>query len=144
MPTFVWGTSTFAAGERSATMSTTSRGGSRRVASWWACTGASPKNSAGRPLGLDADGFLNEDKFLLHLTNLVRERITPLALRSLDMRPVWLSGKRILKVTVRPTHEPVFVRAKNASESFYVRTGPSTTALSHSDTVAYVRQHFKN
>ncbi|MAQ94826.1 MAG: ATP-binding protein [Rhodothermaceae bacterium] len=96
----------------------------------------------GFALGLEADSFPNEDKLLLHLTNLVRDRMTPLALRRLDLRPVWLRGTRVLKVTVRPASEPIYVRDKSGSEAFYVRTGPSTTALSHSDTVAYVRQHF--
>jgi hypothetical protein len=99
---------------------------------------------AGQPLGLDAEKFPNEDKLLLHLTNLVRDRMTPLALRQIDMRPVWLRGKRILKVIARPASEPVYVRDRSGNEAFYVRTGPSTTALSHSDTVAYIRQHFKD
>ncbi len=99
---------------------------------------------AGQPLGLDTEKFPNEDKLLLHLTNLVRDRMTPLALRQIDMRPVWLRGKRILKVIARPASEPVYVRDRSGNEAFYVRTGPSTTALSHSDTVAYIRQHFKD
>ncbi len=99
-------------------------------------------DDAGTPLGLDADGFPNEDKLLLHLRNLVNARLGPLAWRHLDAGCVWLVGKRALRVTAARAEAPVFVQDKGGAEAFYVRTGPATTALSPRETLAYCRRHF--
>ena len=95
----------------------------------------------GQSLGLDHDGFANEDKLLLHLRNLVANRLSLAAFRHVAFRVVSLSGQRVLRVDVRPSDAPMFLK-QGKEEQFYVRTGPSTTPLSMSETVEYVGRTF--
>ena len=82
----------------------------------------------GAPIGLDVDGFENEDRMHLHLVNIVNSSIGA---------PVWaymhanfddLEDGRVLVVRCEKARAPVYVKDGSA-ERFYVRTGPSTTEL---------------
>lgn len=97
----------------------------------------------GTPLGIEADGFANEDKMSLHLVNIVKERINPQALTSMSMHFEDHDGERVMVVRCRKSPAPAFVK-DGGQERFYVRTGPSTTELSTSQTMDYVKQRFEN
>ena len=95
----------------------------------------------GQPLGLAHDAFPSEDRLLLHLRNLVANRLSLAAFRHVAFRVVALGGRRVLRVDVRPSDAPAFLK-QGKDERFYVRTGPSTTPLSMSETVEYVGRTF--
>ena len=95
----------------------------------------------GTPVGLDVDGFENEDKIALHLSNLVNSRMGPSAWITLHANFEDYEEDRILAVHCEKAHSPVYVTEGN-TQHFYVRTGPSTTALNLSQTQEYIKQRF--
>ncbi len=92
-------------------------------------------------VGLDSDNFENDDKTLLHLTNLVKERIgmnhTTFINSSIEM----LNGKKVLRVDVSASIIPAYV-TYNQQEYFFIRTGPSTTELRTSEIYDYIYNRF--
>jgi hypothetical protein len=96
----------------------------------------------GTPLGIDADGFENEDRMSLHLVNLVKDRIGPIILPFIHARFEDYNGCRVMVVECSKARTPVFVKDGNL-ERFYIRTGPSTTELSASQTQEYIKQRYK-
>lgn len=91
----------------------------------------------GEPLGLGADGFENEDKMALHFVNIVKSRLGVGALTNLHPHFEDLRERRVMVVRCRSAPTPVFVKDGD-TERFYVRTGPSTTELSASQTQSYL------
>jgi hypothetical protein len=95
----------------------------------------------GTPLGIDVDGFPNEDKMQLHLVNLLKQRIGAEHLVHVESRFEAFDGKRVLIVKCKPSNVPVYLREGNI-EQFYVRTGPATTELLPSQIQDYIKQRF--
>lgn len=95
----------------------------------------------GNPVGVEADKFENDDKMLLHLDNLVKERIG--AQHSLHIQPRFddYQDKKVLVVECKPGKAPVFVK-DGSIERFFVRGGASTTDLSGSQTQEFIKQRF--
>jgi hypothetical protein len=95
-------------------------------------------------LGIEHDSFPNEDKFQLHLRNLLLERIVPSVADLVSFEPVTIDGKIICHVTVKPSkRDEVWLKPdKNAPERFYVRFGPSSTELAPREALAYIRNRF--
>ncbi len=91
----------------------------------------------GSILGVGADGFPSDDRFLLHLKNLVRDYIGIQFARYLEISLHELDGQKVCAVQCLPSREPVFFRRDN-QEYFYVRVGPSTQPLSPSQLMAYI------
>jgi hypothetical protein len=82
----------------------------------------------GTTVGLDIDGFENEDRLLLHLANLIRDRIGNQYHLYLDTHFAEYEDHRVLAVECAKSSSPVFV--KDGQESrFYIRTGPSTSEI---------------
>ncbi|MDR9756291.1 MAG: DUF262 domain-containing protein [Thermoanaerobacterales bacterium] len=96
----------------------------------------------GTPVGIDNDGFENEDKMSLHLVNLVKNHIGPTILPYVHMRFEDYNGHRVMIVECSKGKAPVFVKDNN-TEHFYIRTGPSTTELNASQIHEYIEQRFK-
>ena len=97
----------------------------------------------GSPIGIQNDGFGNEDKMSLHLINLVKSRMGIAALTNLHFHFDDHEDYRVMVLTCGTSPTPIFVK-DNGLERFYVRTGPSTTELSASQTQEYIRQKFAN
>lgn len=95
----------------------------------------------GKPLGIELDGFPNEDKMHLHLVNLLKQRIGAEHVVQIESRFESLEDKRVLVVKCRPSNLPVYLRDGNI-EQFYVRTGPATTELLPSQIQGYIKQRF--
>ncbi|MEP6850620.1 MAG: DUF262 domain-containing protein [Acidobacteriota bacterium] len=95
----------------------------------------------GVPVGIETDGFENEDKMSLHLVNLVKARLGPTVMQFLHLRYEDFEGSRVLVVETTKARAPVFAKDSNV-EKFYIRTGPSTTELSASQTQDFIRQRF--
>ena len=93
------------------------------------------------PVGLDVDGFENEDRMALHLSNILNGRMGPSAWITMHANFEDFEEGRILAIRCDKAHSPVYVTEGN-SQHFYVRTGPSTTELNLSQTQEYIRQRF--
>ena len=96
-------------------------------------------------VGIERDGFPNEDKFHLHLRNLLMDRIVPSVAEFVEFSIVTIDGKSICYIACKQSrrqeiwHKP----DKNSSELFYVRIGPSSTELQPRQAFAYIREHFE-
>lgn len=95
----------------------------------------------GNPVGLEADKFESDDKMLLHLDNMIKDRIG--AQNTLHIRPRFddYREKRVLTVECKVGNAPVFVK-DGVVERFFVRAGASTTELSASQMHEFVKQRF--
>ena len=99
-------------------------------------------DDAGTPTSLlAADGFADEDRALLHLSSLIRDRLGAYHALQLTSRFLDHAGQRVLLVEVLPGAAPAFVR-DGTVERFYVRQGPATTELTGSAMQAYIAQRF--
>jgi len=92
-------------------------------------------------LGIEKDQFLNEDKFLLHFSTLVNDRIGKHYVEQILSGLKEIKGKKILRVDCKPSPDPVFL--KGNGEEFYVRSGPSSVQLSTSEVLEYSKKHFR-
>jgi DNA-binding response OmpR family regulator len=91
----------------------------------------------GVPLGITADAFENEDKYLLHVNNRLQQHLG--AEHAANVRfGLYPSGSiKVLLVECSPASKPVFL-VDAGQESFYVRAGPGTRKLTMSQMLAYV------
>ncbi len=95
----------------------------------------------GTPVGIEEDGFSSEDKMALHLVSLVKERLGPTNMMYIHLRFDDYNETRVLVVECLPAKAPAFLR-DGSTERFVVRTGPSTTELTASQTQQYIKQRF--
>jgi len=96
----------------------------------------------GTPLGIEADQFESEDKMGLHLVNLVNGRMGPQAMAFVHVRFDEYEDRRVLMIECQKSPKPVFLK-DGETEYFYIRTGPSTTQLTASQTQEYIQQWWK-
>ncbi len=96
----------------------------------------------GSPIGLEVDGFENEDRMGLHLVNIVNRSMGPSVWPLVHMNSEDFEDGRVLAVRCERSRVPAYVRDGKA-ERFYVRTGPSTTELPTSSALEYIDQRFK-
>ena len=93
----------------------------------------------GEVLGLETDGFRNDDKLQLHFDNLIKQHVG-LEFAGLirgDLRAV--DGRQVFLVACGQSEEPAFLR-DGESEDFYIRMGPSTRKLPASRIVDWNRE----
>lgn len=95
----------------------------------------------GNPLGLNADGFKNDDKFLLHWFNLLKETIGADFIQFIESEILIYKFKQILFVSCEPAPRPAYFR-REGEEYFYVRAGNSTQSLKPSEMLAYIDEHY--
>jgi hypothetical protein len=95
----------------------------------------------GTPIGIDVDGFPNEDKMALHLTSLVKSSLNVLALPYIHIHFDDYMGTRVLIVECKRSPKEVFLKDGN-EQRFYIRTGPSTTELKADEIMQYTKIRF--
>lgn len=95
----------------------------------------------GTPVGVDADKFPNPDKMLLHLDNLIRERLGPKHMMYIHPHFEEYEGVQVLAVECSPSNSPVFVK-DGPVERFYIRMGASSPELTSSQTHEYIKERF--
>ena len=88
-------------------------------------------------LGIEADNFENEDKYLLHVNNLIQQHIGLEHAGFIGYQLVPVDSKRVLFIECQPSPSPVFLKISK-EEEFYIRVGPGSRRLSTSEVVAYV------
>ena len=96
----------------------------------------------GEVLGLDSDGFPNEDKMGLHLVNLIKDRIGDVFMPYVHPHFEDQEGKRVLIVRSEPGPKAAFLKDGNA-QRFYVRGGNATTELIGESVTDYIKQRFR-
>lgn len=95
----------------------------------------------GDSMGLEADGFPNEDKMSLHLVNLVRDRVGEVFLPYVHPHFEEFNGARVLAVRCEKGPKPAFVK-DGSLQKFFVRGGNSTAELQGASVTDYVKQRF--
>ena len=92
-------------------------------------------------LGIKEDEFLNEDKMLLHLSNLITSKMGNLAFNDIHITIVPIQHKNIIRVDCTPTNTPIFISDSN-NDYFFVRSGVQTVSYSIKNAVAYIKSRF--
>jgi hypothetical protein len=100
--------------------------------------GASDDGSA---IGIEVDGFPNEDKMNLHFVNLIKDRMGVGFMVHIHPRFEDLDSRRIFVIECKPSRSPVFIKDGNL-ERFYIRAGASTAELSASQIVEFIKSRF--
>lgn len=95
----------------------------------------------GSPVGIEVDGFENEDKMTLHLINLMKTRLGTLSISDVHIHFEDFQECRIMVVECGRSTKPVYYKDGD-NDRFFIRTGPSTTELSTKDAVEYQRERF--
>ena len=97
-------------------------------------------------VGIERDGFDSDDRFMLHLAQVVRNGLGARAGTCIDPRMQMVDGKAVCVVSCQRSPEPVFLVWKGVqsepSGDFFVRSGPGTVKLSPTDTGNYIRTRF--
>jgi hypothetical protein len=96
----------------------------------------------GTILGVEADNFVNDDKFLLHVWTLIKtsmgQDISPYIKTTLEK----FDEKTVCRVHCLRSPKPVFLRQNGFDEMFYIRIGPSSGNLDISEALKYIGEHF--
>lgn len=95
----------------------------------------------GTPIGIQADKFASEDKMSLHLVNLVKSRMGPVAIVNMHINYETHQETRIMKVVCQRSPAPVYVK-EGQTEKFFVRMGPATEELLVSHIPGYIKHRF--
>ncbi|MCO6388718.1 DUF262 domain-containing protein [Paracoccus sp. M683] len=95
----------------------------------------------GEVLGLEADGFPDEDKMALHLANLITSRLGDIFRPYVHPRFEEQDGVRVLMVRVEPGPREAFLKDGNL-QRFFVRGGNATAELQGNAITEYVKQRF--
>ncbi len=98
----------------------------------------------GEVSGIEQDNFENSDKFLLHLTNIMKQKIGKKYLYLIKNQLIKIKEKHVVLVEIKKSNSPVFLRNFQNEEEFYIRTGNSTTQISGSELVDYIGKRFKD
>lgn len=97
-------------------------------------------------VGIERDQLENEDKFMRHLAQVVRNGLGDRAGTCIDPKCQVVQGKTVCVVTCQRSPEPVFLAWKgmeaNPGGDFFVRSGPSTVKLDPESAQEYIRTRF--
>lgn len=95
----------------------------------------------GSPIGIEVDGFENEDKMSLHLINLMKTRLGVLSISGVHIHFEDFQNCRIMVIECGRSTKPIYYK-DGEIDRFFIRTGPSTTELSTKDAIEYQRERF--
>jgi hypothetical protein len=95
----------------------------------------------GTPVGLEVDGFENEDKMALHLVNLIRSQLGTLSMSLIHIHFDDFDDHRVMVVECSRAANPVYLKDGD-SDHYFIRTGPSTTELSTKEAIEFIKQRF--
>jgi signal-transduction protein with cAMP-binding, CBS, and nucleotidyltransferase domain len=91
--------------------------------------------------GIAKDQFESDDRALLHLTQMIKERIGEHFLQFIQASVERIGQEQIIRIDVNPSNLPAYL-TNNQDEYFYIRTGPSTTDLKTSMIYDYIDHRF--
>lgn len=96
----------------------------------------------GEILGIKNDGFPNDDRFLLHFKQLIKQHIGLNYSPMIEYTLVPVNGKEVLEIACKKSDEAVFLKTDKNDEEFYIRTGPSSERLTGSKLIEYVNRRY--
>jgi len=100
----------------------------------------------GSVTGIECDQFENDDEFMRHLAQVVRNGLGNRASTCIDSKTQIVQGKTVCLVSCQRSPEPVFLKWKETEVSpdgdFYVRSGPGSVKLNPESTAEYIRTRF--
>jgi len=101
----------------------------------------------GEVSGIEKDNFPDDDKFLLHFSNLIKEKIGKKFLHLIDFDIIKVENKKIMIVKCKQSNKPVFIKEDSSGgsggEVFYVRIGPGSVKLQGSEMLDYIKKRFE-
>ena len=89
-------------------------------------------------VGTELDKFKNDDKYLLHVNNSIKDCIGVQYANYVSFDLIPHEDQKVLYVNCKPAEEPVFLKNGN-DEEFYVRFGPSSKKLTTKEALAYMQ-----
>jgi len=93
--------------------------------------------------GIELDRFPNEDRFLLHLFNVIKSSMGEPVAALIRADMIHTGEQTACMATCEPSPFPVFLKfKKNQDEEFYIRTGPGSTRLSPAKLMSYIMERF--
>ncbi len=100
----------------------------------------------GSVVGIEHDQLENDDKFMRHLAQVVRNGIGDRAGTCIDPKIQIVNDKSVCLVTCQRSPEPVFLKWKGTEAApegdFFVRSGPGTVRLPPESAKEYIRTRF--
>jgi hypothetical protein len=100
----------------------------------------------GSIVGIEKDQLENDDKFMRHLAQVVRNGMGDRAGTCIDPKTQIVQGKSVCVVSCQRSPEPVFLKWKEIERTpegdFFVRSGPGTVKLSPDSAKEYIRSRF--
>ena len=98
-------------------------------------------------LGIEHDRLDNDDKFMRHLAQAVRNGLGDRAGTCIDPKTQIVEGRTLCLVSCERSPEPVYLRWKGVERidggDLYVRTGPGSVRLGEEDAKKYVATRFE-
>jgi predicted HTH transcriptional regulator len=93
--------------------------------------------------GIETDKFENEDKFLLHLWNLIKSSMGQGVSAYVQTTLETINGRTVCQIKCTRSPSPVFLNQKGFGEEFYIRTGPSSNTLEIREALKYISERFE-
>jgi Schlafen, AlbA_2 len=91
----------------------------------------------GNILGIKADKFPNDDRFMLHLNNMIKQHIGLEFSKWIHYRIIEEEDKKVLLVECDKSGEPAFLMI-GEDEDFYIRVGPASRKLSTKQSLSFL------
>ncbi|MFH1503473.1 MAG: ATP-binding protein [Candidatus Diapherotrites archaeon] len=98
---------------------------------------------SGKIVGIEEDKFESRDKYLLHLTNIIKTKIGKKSIHLINFKLIEIEGKTVLKIECEKSKSPVFIKSPADEEEFYIRAGPSSVQIKGSELIDYIEKNFK-
>jgi type I restriction enzyme R subunit len=99
-------------------------------------------------VGIETDRLENDDKFMRHLAQVVRNGLGDRAGTCIDPKTQIVQGRTVCVVSCQRSPEPVYLKWKGVEGTpegdFFVRSGPGTVKLPPDSAAEYVRTRFAN
>ena len=97
-------------------------------------------------VGIERDQLDSDDRFMLHLAQVVRNGLGDRASTCIDPKIQIVQGKTVCVVSCQRSPEPVFLKWKgmeqDANGDLYVRSGPGSVRLAPESAKEYIRTRF--
>jgi type I restriction enzyme R subunit len=101
----------------------------------------------GQAVGIEHDKLETDDKFMRHLSQVVRNGLGDRAGTCIDPKVQVVHGRTVCVVSCQRSPEPVFLKWKGLEASpdgdFFVRSGPGTIKLEPASAAEYIRTRFR-
>ena len=97
----------------------------------------------GTIIGIEKDGFPNNDKLYRHYSNLIKYHIGNEYLPFIKSSIIEIDDKHILKIKCYRSNKETFLKTDD-NEDFYVRSGSASVKLVGTKLIDYVNSRFKN